>query len=375
MRFAPLSPRRNGKGGANTRCARSGFSLVELLTVMFIIAVLIAILVPSLNAARNAAKKTSTSALLRTIGAGLEQFKTDNGREFSQTNGYPPSFAHPPIVDDGKEIFTRKDALEGKFPFLDSSFPRVYGAQWLPAMLVGVDGNGYISRQSVPKRDNLGSEPWKWYTDDPLSTGKRLDRRPLYIDTSKVRMLATEKLPGRRNDKLFPDWDKMKELPVIVDAFDQPILYYAANRNGTPTNMVADEREEDNSYTGDDQEKGPAYYYHDDNHGFTGDEAEVGWLFGRNPHPIAVAGEKYTADQLVTPPPDDEPDPQKSFAGFIINRKQLVELRSLYQDGKPVDPKTPLHPVNPDSYLLISAGADGEWGTNDDVTNFPRETE
>jgi len=27
-------------------------------------------------------------------------------------------------------------------------------------------------------------------------------------------------------------------------------------------------------------------------------------------------------------------------------------------------------PVNADSYILISAGADGEYGTADDITNF-----
>ena len=28
-------------------------------------------------------------------------------------------------------------------------------------------------------------------------------------------------------------------------------------------------------------------------------------------------------------------------------------------------------PVNDDSYLLISAGVDWRYGTNDDITNFP----
>ena len=67
------------------------FSLVELLTVMFIISALIAILVPSLNAARNSAKKTSTIATLNALKGGLDLFRNDNERQFARTNGYPPS--------------------------------------------------------------------------------------------------------------------------------------------------------------------------------------------------------------------------------------------------------------------------------------------
>ena len=45
-------------------------------------------------------------------------------------------------------------------------------------------------------------------------------------------------------------------------------------------------------------------------------------------------------------------------------------------DGGVIDPKVPAPagmvgwPYMPDSYILISAGADGEYGTGDDITNF-----
>src|SRR3990172_2557599 len=120
---------------------RSAFSLVELLTVIFIIGLLIAILVPSLSAARNAAKKMTTAKELDSIKVGLEMFKNENGPEFPQTNGYPPSFAHPPIP----EALTADEARLGKFPFLEGK-PEVTGAHWLPAMLMGVDKFGYIKR-------------------------------------------------------------------------------------------------------------------------------------------------------------------------------------------------------------------------------------
>src|SRR3972149_10050138 len=93
---------------------RSAFSLVELLTVIFIIGLLIAILVPSLSAPRHAAKKMTTAKELDSVKVGLEMFKNENGPDFPQTNGYAPSFAHPPMPS----ALTPVEASEGRFPFL-----------------------------------------------------------------------------------------------------------------------------------------------------------------------------------------------------------------------------------------------------------------
>ena len=134
------------------------FSLVELLTVMFIISALIAILVPSLNAARNSAKKTSTMATLNALKAGLELFRGDNERQFARTNGYPTSFALPRMLDpSGHDIF---GSHVGAYPFVEIN-PVVTGAHWLVAMLMGADQKGYIQRKTVTQRNNLRYEPWK----------------------------------------------------------------------------------------------------------------------------------------------------------------------------------------------------------------------
>lgn len=51
---------------------RRGFTLVEMLVVIFIIGVLVALLLPAINAARGAARKASCANNLRQIGVGLQ---------------------------------------------------------------------------------------------------------------------------------------------------------------------------------------------------------------------------------------------------------------------------------------------------------------
>lgn len=364
-----------------------GFSLVELLTVMFIIGLLVGILIPSLNKARNAAKKTSTASTLQSIKVGLDLFRNENEKDFLRSNGYPPSFAHPPIPGSP---FTTKESEEGRFPFTDNKpapFPVVNGAHWLPAMLMGADRQGYIARASVPPTGNLNQEPWKWYARPPNGPNPPPARRNLYLDPN-TRMVATEKLIGKPNLALFPDWATMKSLPVIVDSFDQPILYYAANAQGRQTNMVADKREKDNVYSGGPQKDGPPYYFHQDNHGFTGDGmTEPGWDFGggADPNTKAVHDIQYVGDDLTAAGLADRPDPailsnepgyvQPTFARFILDRKLRDELEENKINGITIDAATPLRPVNDKSYLLISAGVDGKYGSLDDVANFPLSTE
>lgn len=354
-----------GIGRSRNPIGRKAFTLIELLTVMFIIGVLIAILVPSLGSARNTAKKTKTQTQLKSIAVGLDMFKNSHERDFRQTNGYPPSYAHPPIPG-----YTF-DPIEGEFPFLVQDPPRAYGAHWLPAMLMGVDQGGYVKRSSVPKKDNLRTQPWRWYEPDPLSTGKPLERMDYYVDPDAVKTVRTRDLDGKPNLDFFPGWgtdNSASSLPVMVDAFDQPILYYVASTNGQGKNLVAEERNKENVYVGGVQEEGPAYYFHQDNAGFTGDREKPGWDFGNGAHPLAESGEKLTAETISDP---TTPEVRNTFAWFVLDKKQEREFRDKRQEGKTIEAKTPLRASNPDQYLLISPGVDGLYGTLDDITNFP----
>ena len=63
---------------------KTGFTLVELLTVLAIVAMLVGLLIPSLTLIRNTAKEAKQKAQLTEIGLALTAFRNDYG-------DYPPS--------------------------------------------------------------------------------------------------------------------------------------------------------------------------------------------------------------------------------------------------------------------------------------------
>ena len=72
------------------RACRAGFTLVELLVVVAIIAILIAMLLPALAGARDAAKATQCLTNLRTAGQAITSYHNDNDGRYplsSHTTG------------------------------------------------------------------------------------------------------------------------------------------------------------------------------------------------------------------------------------------------------------------------------------------------
>jgi len=64
---------------------KPGLTLVEILTVIAIIALLVGILIPAVTAVKDAAKEVKQRGQFTTIELGLTAFKNDYG-------DYPPSF-------------------------------------------------------------------------------------------------------------------------------------------------------------------------------------------------------------------------------------------------------------------------------------------
>jgi prepilin-type N-terminal cleavage/methylation domain-containing protein len=96
------------------RAPIAGFTLVELLVVIGIIALLISILLPSLNRARDSATSLKNLSNLRQLGVGLEFYKNDN------RGWFPPG---------STEITPKLRWADAIYPYMKTK--EVYVSPWL----------------------------------------------------------------------------------------------------------------------------------------------------------------------------------------------------------------------------------------------------
>ena len=278
-----------------------GFTMVEILTVVGIIAILIAVLVPTLTMVRRIARETQQKAQLTAIDLALMAFKGDYG-------DYPPSDRRPiPPGDYG-------------------------GAQKLAEALLGWDLMGFHPdsawRSNGYDEDNVNLVYDLTGTDEENEENLRARGGPyLELGTANAFRLGQVSVdkPG-----LFANTAPLEpDTYVICDVFGAkkitlakgetvkagaPILYYRAN-----TAMMTME-----SGTWSENR-----YNVEDNFGLIG----LGRIKDGKTHAYLDVEKFYT----------DITDPKVAAIPW---------------------------PYRPDSYILISAGADGLYGTSDDICNF-----
>jgi prepilin-type N-terminal cleavage/methylation domain-containing protein len=332
---------------ASKRRAPYGFTLVELLTVIFVIALLISILVPALNAVRDQARNAKTSGELSSIGKGAELFHGELGK-------YPHSHGRNPFFSDDNVVLT--------------------GAQWLAVQLVGPDMRGYVKPELAMDTDDNGEideDDWQaWYELDPARAYPRLGPYvPTEGDVVQSFVLWGEGHAGGTIEGDLEDtgdrWSNDR-VPFFVDAYGLPILYYAASTYAKKPFTTG---------TAGNLEYGR--YDQSDNAGFTGTEGDN----GRNPgyqaglDPYGDAEPLDHASQVIYHPmgilgydsgnPNAEPEP-RTFADVIMDWNIFEANRVAGTDEGRV------WPHNADSFILVSPGKDGLWGTRDDVSNIQR---
>lgn len=334
----------------NKIARRTGFTLVELLAVIAIISLLIAVLVPSISAARTAAKKATTKARIDAIGKGAELFNGESG-------AYPQSRGNSPF--------------HAVSQFESANSNPLFGAQWIALQLSGADLRGWvkpvISNDAVnPDEQVIDADDWnEWYSIDP---DKPYTRSGPYVDASQGKVAST--VNRLIEQARIQDFDSKiivapngsrnfgtGDVPVYLDAWERPLLYYRANpgtdapfTTGNPGNR---------QFT-------MGRYDQTDNGGFTGSEGQDGFrttsfkpmqFDAQTGGDHVLANFNYQRDDTELPEPD-------SFEGWLTDRG-LFEQTKRGNDGR-------IWPYNADTFLLISAGKDGRFGTPDDVANYER---
>ncbi|MDD5327650.1 MAG: type II secretion system protein [Phycisphaerae bacterium] len=311
---------------------KSAFTMIELLIVMAIITILVAMLVPALTTVKTMAKETQQKAQFATIEMALTAFKGDFG-------DYPPSHGYDPSLSEDIDYAycgaeTLAEALVGwdLLGFHPDSAWRADGKDKAGANMIYLDG----TESDVVKEENLKA------------------RKGPYLELASANVFRLGNSTGKE-DGLFDniggsglDADRY----VICDAFGvrrmtlstgnsakavkagTPILYYKANTSS----KIFDPNVSNNP----NDHKNQIYNAYDNF-----------YLIALKS--ITADGSSGKAHSLAPPP--------KNLYKFDYGEDNIYGIR----DGKIT---TTAWPHRPDSYILISAGPDGLYGTSDDIHNF-----
>lgn len=289
---------------------KTGFTLVELLTVLAIITMLIGLLVPSMATVRRFAKETKQGAQLTTIGLALTAFRDDYG-------DYPPSNQY-------------SDTLGIDY----------CGAQKLSEALLGWDLLGFHPQST------FGGSETDIYNADTL-----YERKGHYLEVGTANAFwlgITADHDGLFENTSFGGTQLHPDTFVICDVFSTRRINLQIN---LPTKKIV-------------KAGSPILYY----------RANTSRRFFNRSNPSQSIYDSYDNLALIglgTLTPDGtfgKPHLLGSDSGlyFYDEAYKVVDQRASNFTAVPPF----LWPHRPDSYILISAGMDGEYGTGDDITNF-----
>jgi type II secretory pathway pseudopilin PulG len=322
-----------------------GFTIVELLTVMSIIVILISILVPAMNTARRYAKEVQQKNQFKAINTGLEMYRND-------LEEYPESSHSDSSTDPGTT-------------FMYS------GANKLAEAMMGQDLLGYhpYSRFRSDYKDGYDNLLYDWdprssqSSDDPDEYNQQLRKGP-YVELGNANAYRMWNVYGNQvvagapqnlmgfNSHAFVLCDEYSRVqnnaPTGEAWIGMPILYYRADTSGNGHPHFAN----------NDPSQGLApnipdpglgnYYNYWDNQALVALKMPFAPLYA------------HLMDAQSLPTRHNAPMDTSNLYFFYHNT---------YNEDVPL---TEGRPHRADSFILISAGFDGEYGTSDDIMNFPK---
>jgi prepilin-type N-terminal cleavage/methylation domain-containing protein len=138
--------------------ARRGFTLVELLVVLAVIAVLCAMLMPALHRARSAARQTVCQSRLRQWGVAFAAYAADNSGCYPHTDGRDRSGDEKPL--------TREAVADYWFGWVDVVAPLLGAKPWRDH-----DRSAYPGIKSVFQCPSARLAPETLYSYKPVRNG------------------------------------------------------------------------------------------------------------------------------------------------------------------------------------------------------------
>jgi len=264
-----------------------GFTAIELLAVLAIVALLTGLLLPALSMVRRTAKETKQKAQFTTIELALTTFKNDYG-------DYPPSDWTP-------AQFTSDHC----------------GAQKLTEALLGWDLLGFHPKSDFRSNGRNNNGVFIYDANDPIFFDQR---RGPYLelataDAFRLGNIFNNTAPLAGNTFVLCDVFGAKKVTLAngkTVRAGTPILYYRANTSGRTIREIYNALDNDAL-------------------------ANIKQNADGKIHPLADAGSQY-----------------QYFYNYIMDPMRTARP----------------WPYMPDSYILISAGVDGLYGTGDDIRNF-----
>ena len=373
----------------------SAFTLVELLVVIGIIGVLAAILFPVISKVRTAAQETDSRALIVSIEGACQAYHQDFGAypgPFSSiqlagdlsTSGKQPPVYYATSMGTGLAGTLINDGTATAAGVITG--PRITGTE---NAVLGLMGGLVIDTAVTPNR--------LAYEQDSVGKGAiglnalRRTSTPPYIQTGAVQLSKLATGAGAQNH--FVDWSgtsnptKDSVIPEFVDKFPSPmpILVLRARINGKASVATTAVTDKNNNvvinapYSGADPNTLSAQYNLIEITPYT--QSSI----GANPEVGAARTLAATDYKGVTFNPNlphglTGIDP---MLGKSINKNIVAEYQYPYEAFSYLaDPATYDYAAaaatnkglkkarKADTLILISAGKDRVYGTNDDITNF-----